>query len=554
MKSVGIDIGSYSIKVAEIEATSKGFTINRFQEFPLNLDPAKDIEIDIIEHLREIASAYDPNTTHFVVGIDQNFVSTRSLNFPFKDRYKILKTLPFELEEDIPFQIEDALFDAKISRFVGETADVLAVTSPKERIGNILEKMQDGQIDPYSIAPKGIALANLFEAHTESPLQEEAPAENEEEEPVIEESNAVAYLDIGHNHTTVLIMRKGCLVQVRTVLWGGSNLAKAISLKYQMHFVEAVKELNKNGFILNTDEGATQDQIVFSNLMKSEVDELGRKLQLILLEAKTQHHLNITDIKILGGVSQMQNIGLYLTQLTEAPTNRLQSLGKFPEIDVRSGEQNEICLISALGLAIDGLRKRKNPGVNLRQGEYERQSKFFLNLKEKWGYSIKVGVAMFVGFLIYSVVIDSISSDLNETSYQELRSKAKKVANLKGRQASPKKVRAYIKKKKQAAKNSELAEKLNEINSTMDVLKKVTQLTPTKGKLNLDVSFLNIQNDLVEIRGATQSKQQMELLKTSLAGMSTNNKVEVVGARRDPKTKKQTFTFRFRVNRKTKEL
>ncbi|MCB0421128.1 MAG: pilus assembly protein PilM [Bdellovibrionales bacterium] len=553
MKSVGIDIGNYSIKVAEIESTSKGFSIQRFQEFPLNLDPAKDIEIDIIEHLREIASQYDSATTHFVVGMNQNTTSSRYLNFPFKDRYKILKTLPFELEEDIPFQIEDALFDAKIVRYVGETSDVLAVTSTKENVSEILSQMADGQIDPYAVAPKGIALANLFEAWNDSPLQIEAPLEETETpEPVYEP--AEVFLDIGHHGSTVVIMRGRALVQVRTITWGGSNLAKAISTKYQMHFVDAIKELNKNAFILNNNEGATQDQVVFSNLLKTEFDELGRKLRLVLLEAKTQHKLEFTGIRLLGGVSQVQNVGLYLTQLTEIPTNRLHQLAHFPELDLNQNSQNEVSLLTALGLAIDGLRKRKNPGVNLRKEEFERQSKFFLKKKKKWGYSIKVVAATFVAFFIYSFLIDSFSSDLNDASYEALKDKAKKVANLKGRAATPKKIKSYIKSKVNAAKNAELAEELNEINSTMDILKKITQLTPKGRKMNIDVSRLNIDNDLVEIVAQTDDKTQMELLKSSLAGFSSNSKVDVSGSRYDGSRKKQIFTFKFRVDRKTKDL
>jgi Tfp pilus assembly PilM family ATPase len=54
MISVGIDIGAYSIKVAEVEAPSKSYVIRRVQEFPLSLDLTKDKKIEIIDTLRTL--------------------------------------------------------------------------------------------------------------------------------------------------------------------------------------------------------------------------------------------------------------------------------------------------------------------------------------------------------------------------------------------------------------------------------------------------------------------------------------------------------------------
>ena len=103
LKSLGIDIGSSSVKIVEMQSTSKGFQVSQFFEHTLNVVPGVDQELEIIEFLRDFTSHYDPNQTRFVVGLRQDRVALRNKFFPFNDRIKIFKSLAFELEEDLPF-------------------------------------------------------------------------------------------------------------------------------------------------------------------------------------------------------------------------------------------------------------------------------------------------------------------------------------------------------------------------------------------------------------------------------------------------------------------
>ena len=44
MKSVGIDIGSFSIKIVELEGNSKSAVLKSYTEIPLSQDINKDIK------------------------------------------------------------------------------------------------------------------------------------------------------------------------------------------------------------------------------------------------------------------------------------------------------------------------------------------------------------------------------------------------------------------------------------------------------------------------------------------------------------------------------
>ena len=546
MKSIGIDIGRFSIKIAEIDSISKSHEITHFEEIQLNQDPTKDIEIDIIEQLRKISNRYDPSQTQYILGIDQRFVSSRLLSFPFKDRYKISKTLHFELEDEVPFKLENSIFEPTVVRHIGDHADVIAVTCPMERISKLVELGNDSQIEPKIISPKGIALYNVFNKSFEGPLQFEVLTEDEQ---IPEAASASVYLDIGHHDTTVLIQKEGYLVACRTIQWGGRNLANAISAKYKMHYVEALKELRNKGFVLNSDEGATQDQITFSQTLKESLTDLGSRLRLILLDAKSLHQLEYTGIQMIGGVCQLKNIGLFLTQMLEVPTNRLEKLPLPENVTLTCAITNEVAMMTCLGLALEGLKKRKHPAVNLRKGEFALQSTSLIQFQKKWGYSIKIAAAIFISFLTYSILRDSLSESLSTQSYDSMKTQAKTITGLKGRKASNKNIKKYIKERKRESKNSELASKLNEINSTMDVLKKITQLTPNNKKVQLNLKRLNILNEQVEISGTVGSRRQLKSFSTALKTMSKDGQIKTISSKHDRKTGKQHFSISYRVER-----
>jgi len=86
MKSVGIDIGTASIKVVEVTQSNRGLFISKYMETSLGQSPGFDSEVQILEFLRTLSESYDPATTKFVFGLRQDRVAVRLKSFPFVDR------------------------------------------------------------------------------------------------------------------------------------------------------------------------------------------------------------------------------------------------------------------------------------------------------------------------------------------------------------------------------------------------------------------------------------------------------------------------------------
>lgn len=544
MRSVGIDIGSFSVKLAEIEASSKSYRVIRMQEFPLSTDPTRDTQIEIIDILRNLASEY-PAGTQFTMAVAQKHISLRHRTFPFRERHKILKSIAFELEDDIPFSQDEAVFEGKIVRYIGPRAEILALACPKERIEEALRLAGDSGIEVENLTMQGAALINMFEDWEAPPP--EIPDDVTAVTPEVGRADVV--LEIGHQGTQILIMLGGVTKVLRHVDWGGKNVAEAISHSYKLHYIEALVELQKKGFILINTEGATKDQIAFSAVIKESVDQLVHEVRLTLLEAKAEHQIDYNQIYLLGGACQIRNLGAYLTQKLEIAANRLKTIRNQPHLDFAENPQNELTQAMALGLAIEGIRRPRNPPINFLKDDFARQSQTLQIFWDKWRHAIQVAAAAFVVFFLYSVVRDTLAESAASAASDALKTQAANIAGLKGPKASTKNIRAYIKKQEELQKNHKLAEKIQDINSGLDVLNRLSQLLPSGRETQIDIKRFMVENDILEIEGEANTRSTVDRVRHGLSGLSRDGKIDTLPSQIKPAAGKLGFAFRTRVSR-----
>jgi general secretion pathway protein L len=104
-----------------------------------------------------------------VSSIPGNFFSQRLVAFPFADRKRVEKALPFEIEDSLPFSMDDIVIDhlvldagqsAKGDR-VSKEAAVLALMLPKTVLKHHLDLLALSGIDPHTIVPSYAGLHAL---------------------------------------------------------------------------------------------------------------------------------------------------------------------------------------------------------------------------------------------------------------------------------------------------------------------------------------------------------------------------------------------------------
>lgn len=544
MISVGVDIGTYSIKIAEVEATSKSYAIRRVQEYPLSMDPTRDRKIETIDILRTVFGQYDVSNTQFVFSIPERFISSRLLHFPFRERFKIQKAMAIQLEDEMPLTQEEAVFDAKIARFVGKGADVLAVAVLKEKLHDVLSLAHDCGVEPMVISANGMGLNNLFESWMDPP--KENPAAVQE---IPAPRNADLVLNIGHSSTEILVHAEGALIAVRDLDWGAKNIAEAIGQKYGLNNVQAMRELQAKGFVILDKSQASKEQQAFSQVIESSLQTLVSNLRMKMLELQSEFNLQWTKGLMVGGGSQLKNMGAFLTQNFQIAFNRYKQFENHPIVPFDVSAQLELVSGTAIGLAIEGLKRPRNPAVNFLKGEMAKQSQAFTAIWNQWGHTIQIAAAAFVAFFIYAVIRDSLAMSLLDASDRALRTQAEAVAGIKGRQATASRIQRFITSQEKLERNRKQAESVKRLNSALDVLDLVNASLPPKQNVVLEIKRFSVDNDSAEIHGYTGSTRERDLINKSLARAARGGKVEPITSRIQTPAGKVGFAFRFNVQR-----
>ncbi|MBI2645989.1 MAG: pilus assembly protein PilM, partial [Deltaproteobacteria bacterium] len=125
MRVIGLDIGSTSVKAIEVEFGLRQLELIDFfeEKYPLSqTSPSSEQIQKTIENLFLRGGLTLP--FKMVASLSGLYVSSKQLTLPFTDKVKIKQTLPFELEEHIPFALEDIIFDYQIISMAEKNAQL----------------------------------------------------------------------------------------------------------------------------------------------------------------------------------------------------------------------------------------------------------------------------------------------------------------------------------------------------------------------------------------------------------------------------------------------
>lgn len=548
MKTVGIDIGSNQIKVVEVHATARGFQITNYHSLQLKVGGAQDVDLEVIDFLRGIVAKMDLEQTKFVLGIRQDKVAIRFRTFPFTEKNKITKTLPLDLEDELPFSVENSLLDFKMIRTRGTESEILACATPRHNVEKLVSFFNDSGADLDILCPEGIAFSNLIE-NFDGLIPAEPSIATADLDGVAQKREVEVILHIGHTRTLVCAFEKQRLVSVRSLFWGGQNISQSIAVKYQLPLPEAQKEMELKAFILSSKQQASFEAKVFSDTISQSVREMTRDLQLSLLEIKTDLQCEIKNVQTSGGVSHIQGLGAFLTQMLELPVNKVKLWERFGQTLFEKTEILESRLSVALGLALEGLKKPRNPAVNFLRGDFSNKTSRLTSFWQDFGFSVAWGSVCIIALIVWASLRASFADKLSQASNEVLKTQAKNVARLTGKNVNEKGVKKYISEKRKVSVEMQKVAKLMKVTSAFDILKKVSEMSPSSNQVRLDVRRFYVQDQRVWIEGFVKSPLEATLLQNSLKALSIDGKISSQTPSIRGPADKTVFAFVFNVER-----
>lgn len=536
MRSIALDIGENSVKIVDLIEHKKTIVVQSISEKKLTpLANEHDREIEAIEFVRhymmQIDRAKDSSPPRFIMAIRQDRVTIRTKTFPFTDRLKIAKSLPFEMEDDIPFDPDNCIFDFKIISTEANTALVLAVAVQKTHIQKCLDLAKDFGIELHSITAEGIAFANLIESWDQAPPQIKFTNNDFELSggaPEIEiKKNMEMIIHFGHKRTLLTAFSNQRMLYVRSAIWGTDTIIQELIRKFQLPYGEAQKLLQNQAELLLTRQGVDFDTQNLSSTIEKPIRDLIRELQITFLEIQSNMKGTITTIYLSGGFSRLKNLAPYLTQHLEIACNPTDLSASFLssqtliQSDVNSAAVDAISA-PGIALAIEGLKKPRNPALQLIRGEFTGDSNAIKVFWQDWGRVTTIAFSIAVVLFAWSFFRIDFSTNLASESGTVLKKQAGSLLRLPKKEANERGVKKYISANKTRIRELKQVAEFTKMNSALDLMKQITENAPDRTEVNLDIKTLNILDEKVHIEGYANSPREVTQLVNKLNTVAKN--------------------------------
>lgn len=207
---VGIDLGSYAVKAIVVKQGFRGGEIVKYDtELVAQDEHGVSLDTDIVQAAGRLVDRLRLPDASIYCAMPGESVSIHRLSLPLSAAKKAKQVLSFELDELLPYDIEDAVFDfIEVKRSAHEIAYLVAAI-PSERIDAMLSIMQEVNIDPAEVSVSPLCYAPYLE-----------------EIEVISEPTAI--LDMGHQRTN-LVVAGDKQMTCRTILRGGREISAKLA-------------------------------------------------------------------------------------------------------------------------------------------------------------------------------------------------------------------------------------------------------------------------------------------------------------------------------------
>ena len=563
---VGVELSSLAVKAVSVRKVDKRITILNSHYLPLEeSDFGPESKKQTLSHLKKLKVIYSSSDCRFIFSLPQNLISELALSFPFKEKYKILKALPFEMENKHSlFSSEKLISDIKITDSLPGKTHVIVFSCIKDQIRALLDITKQAGISPYLITCEASASSGLLESSGSgyqypppqmngSPPEDTSfsfsfsikkrkfknqnqpgakePAEKKEED---KQYPSKLFLKIGHNHSIVMVISGNKLRDIYNFSWGTDFCIRALALKYKISKATAFKEFCSKAFILTGGNEASGDQKAFSTVITHSMDSLVQKLRLLVLKLQGDKVFSFEKMYIYGGGSQIKNLPAYLSRQLNLEVLRLDHPVFFPEWDMRQNKGHQNNLFTALGAAMEGFKKLKYPPVNFLREEFAHNFQPFSFLSSTWRSAIVIGFFMFSLFSIYSVLRNSQSQNLADKSDYTFKRRAVQITRMPARQATLSNIQNYIKTNAHLFSHLELEERLSHIPSALDRIQSLSIAIKKAKTWNLYITKLSILGNRIEIKGFI-NREHLTTFKEHLSDLAVKQKVKDLNSSEETK-------------------
>ena len=303
--SLGLDIGSSSIKITQLKETGKGVHLQTFDMAMLPPEAVVDGALmnftAIVEKIRELVAVNKIRNRQCSIGISGHSVIIKKISLPEMTPEELSESIQWEAEQYIPFDIKDVNVDVQIlnPKASHGQMDVLLVAAKKDVINDYTSVVSEAGLMPVCVDVDTFCVQNMFELNYGFPANE-----------------TIALINIGASVININVISNGITTFTRDISMGGSMLTEEIQKQLNVSYEEA--EHYKTGGHENVSSSAIFREVMklAERVAEALVTEIQRSFDFF---SATTVNADLSRIFLCGGSAQMPSLIRFLEKRLEVP-------------------------------------------------------------------------------------------------------------------------------------------------------------------------------------------------------------------------------------------
>ncbi len=311
---VGLDIGSHSIKLVEINDTKKGRILTNFGLAGL---PPHAVVEGMIKEMEIVSSAIrnlfrnlKVKNKNVAISVSGASVIVKKITVTDKRESELEATIYDEAEQYIPFDINDVNLDFDILSLGEETGrgreleaekagstqmEVMLVAAKKDAVDDYVSLLHVCDLNGMVLDVDAFALQNAFEINAEAP------------------EGCYALVNVGAEELGINIVKDGRSLFTRGASYGGAQMTEAIRSRLDVDYerAERIKLGSKEADLEKADL-----KEIMGSIISEWVQEIKRALDFVV---STYPEEKIRKILVCGGSQKIPGFQEYLRMKTEIP-------------------------------------------------------------------------------------------------------------------------------------------------------------------------------------------------------------------------------------------
>lgn len=343
-KLVGLDIGSNSLKLAEIVSTSSGHMLNRFRQIPVPpgviVDGVLENSSALTATIKELFRDSGCKGKGIVTSLSGNSVIVKKVTLAQMEEKDLRELIRDEAGKYLPFDnMNDVNYDFQIlgdNEYNPNQMDVIIVAAKKTDVSRYLDAITDAGLTVMIMDVDSFALETMYEENYE-----------------YESNEIIVIVNIGASLTNINVIKGGMSIFTRDFAVAGNAITEGLQEKYHVSAEEA-ENMKIEGV-----PGSEQDNMDLRNATLDCAEPICSEIERSIDYFRSTFGGDyIKHVYLSGGSSRIVGLKSQLSQRLNIETELMNPLLKinYNKKQIDAGKLDSIKTIGAVAIGL-ALRK-----------------------------------------------------------------------------------------------------------------------------------------------------------------------------------------------------